>query len=51
MLNRELTAPGLIEVPPRLRFSQSFLISVRYKGSDSEYCGTAVFVLRVLDQS
>lgn len=31
MLDRELKARGLIEVPPRLRFSRSFLICGRYK--------------------
>ena len=36
MLTCELTALGLIEVPPRPRFSRSFLISGRYKD-----CGDA----------
>jgi hypothetical protein len=31
MLNFELAALGLIEVPPRPRFSRTFLISGRYK--------------------
>jgi hypothetical protein len=38
MLTCELTALGLIEVPPRPPFSRSFLISGRYKDREESHC-------------
>ncbi len=45
MLSFELVAPELIEVPPRPRFSRSFLITARYK---NYLCSSMLTFLRCL---